>query len=76
MMAWACEAWLTPKSDTEMDHDRFGKAMMKCQHAGAFCAADGFCHFNGDCFKSAAPHVEARIEEIEQELQRLKALRS
>jgi len=75
-MPWACEAWLRPIADTDLHHDRFAKAMMKCQHAGGFCAADGFCHFDGDCFKTAEPKVEARIEELERELAELKALRS
>lgn len=75
-MAWACEAWLKPIGDTELHHERFGKAMVKCRHSGAFCAQDGFCHFDGDCFKTAEPAIEARIEELETELARLKALRS
>lgn len=75
-MPWACEAWLRPIADTDLHHGRFAKAMMKCQHAGGFCAADGFCHFDGDCFKTADPKTEARIEEIEEELARLKALRT
>lgn len=75
-MVWACEAWLRPAANTEMHHDRFAKAMMKCQHSGAYCAPDGFCHFDGDCFKTATPQTEARIEELELELARLKSLRS
>lgn len=74
-MAWACEAWLRTIADTELHHERFAKAMMKCQHHGGFCAEDGYCHFDGDCFKTAEPKIEARIEELEDELKRLKALR-
>lgn len=46
------EQWLRG-GDSEDDHSRFAAAMMKCQHAGAFCAEDGFCHHDGDCFRSA-----------------------
>lgn len=75
-MPWACEAWLRPVADTDLHHERFGKAMGKCQNASGECASDGFCHFDGDCFKTAEPKVEARIEELERELAELKALRS
>ena len=75
-MAWACEAWLVPKADIDLHHERFAKVMMKCQHAGAYCAADGFCHFDGECFKTADPRTEARIEALEAELAELKALRT
>lgn len=74
-MTWACEAWLWPAANTDLHHGRFAKAMMKCQHAGAYCAADGFCHYDGGCFKTAEPAIEARIEELEAELVTLKALR-
>ena len=47
------ESWLNPKTDEDISHERFAKAMMKCQHAGAYCASDGFCHYGGDCFRSA-----------------------
>lgn len=75
-MAWAREEWLRPSGDTDLDHERFAKAMMKCQHGGGYCASDGFCHHDGDCFKTAEPRVESRIEELEKELAALKALRS
>jgi hypothetical protein len=75
-MAWTCEAWLRPVADLDLHHERFGKAMMKCQHAAGYCAEDGFCHLDGECFKTAEPKVEARIEELEQELAALKELRS
>lgn len=75
-MTWACEKWLRPVADTDRDHERFAKAMMKCQHAGGYCAQDGFCHFDGACFKSAEPEVEIRIEALEKELAALKALRN
>ena len=61
----ASESWLKP-GNTEKDHERFAEAMMMCQHGGAFCAQDGFCHYDGDCFRSArsaareaARHVRA-----------------
>jgi len=38
------ESWL--KSEVP---EKFAEAMMKCQHLGAYCGQDGFCHF-GDCF--------------------------
>lgn len=75
-MAWACEAWLRPVAGLDLHHERFAKAMSKCRHAGGHCAEDGLCHLDGDCFKTADPKTEARIEELEEELARLKELRS
>lgn len=43
----AVEAWLS--SDVP---ERFAEAAIKCQHAGGFCMDDGFCHFDGQCFRS------------------------
>jgi len=40
-----CEAWLSSENPAA-----FAEAMIKCQHSGAFCAQDGFCHFDGECF--------------------------
>lgn len=44
------ESWLRGNN-----HEQFALAMMRCQHAGGYCAQDGFCHFrrNGDgsCFR-------------------------
>lgn len=34
------------------DHNRFAEAATLCQHAGAFCIGDRFCHFDGTCFRS------------------------
>jgi hypothetical protein len=39
-MSAPCEEWLRGDDD-----ERFAAAMMRCRHAGAFCTADGFCHF-------------------------------
>lgn len=75
-MVWASEGWLRPLANTDLHHERFGKAMAKCQHAGAYCASDGFCHYEGACFKTASPDIEDRIEKIEAELALLKATRS
>lgn len=60
------ETWLRG-GDADIDHERFAAAMMKCQHSGAFCAQDGVCHHDGDCFrstKSAAREAAARIRAI------------
>lgn len=49
------EAWLSSEDPT-----LFAEAMMRCQHPGAFCASDGFCHY-GDCnmeMNSKAPEDE------------------
>lgn len=75
-MTWASERWLVPLANTALHHERFANAMMKCRHAGGYCAEDGFCHYDGDCFKTASPAVEARIEEVEAELRALKEQRS
>lgn len=60
------ESWLRGGS-TELDHDRFAAAIMKCQHGGGYCAHDGVCHYDGDCFRSAkqaAQQAVARIRAI------------
>ena len=33
------------------DPDRYAAAMTKCQNAAATCGIDGFCLFDGDCFR-------------------------
>lgn len=44
LRAGACrEAWLD--SDTP---ELWAEAMMRCQHPGGYCGADGYCHY-GDC---------------------------
>lgn len=55
----AFEKWL----DSDDPH-KFASAMMKCQHYGAFCSSDGFCHFNGDCFRSAKSSAREAVNEI------------
>jgi hypothetical protein len=75
-MAWASEGWLRPAANTDLHHERFGNAMGKCRHAGAYCASDGFCHFDGECFKTAPPDIEDRIEKLEAEIAKLKELRT
>lgn len=52
MKAAPRESWLKG-GDTDADHEHFAAAMMRCQHGGAFCAHDGICHYDGDCFRSA-----------------------
>lgn len=47
------ESWLRG-GDTDADHERFAAAMIKCQHPMALCADDGYCHLDGDCFRSAS----------------------
>ena len=46
---------------------------MLCQHAGAFCWADGFCHYEGKCFRRPARTIEERVAMLED---RVKALES
>ena len=74
-MGRAFESWLVPKGNDDVDHERFAKAMMKCQHGGGHCAQDGFCHHDGDCFKAAPDPIEDEIEELETRLAALKSLR-
>lgn len=40
----------------------FAEAAVRCQHAGAFCMSDGYCHF-GDCDMLMEPIAEAPDEE-------------
>ncbi len=54
------EAWL--KSP---DHEKFAAAAVKCQHAGAFCIQDGFCHNDGECFRSNLAALNAAIRAIQ-----------
>lgn len=46
-MTRAVEQWL--KSD---DDEKFAEAAIRCQHAGGFCLSDGYCHYDGTCFRS------------------------
>ena len=43
----ARETWL--KSE---DPEKFAAAAIKCEHAGGYCMSDGFCHFDGVCFRT------------------------
>jgi hypothetical protein len=56
----AVEAWL--KSD---DPEKFAEAAVKCEHTGAFCMEDGFCHFEGRCFRTGRSTVTAAMRSIE-----------
>ena len=38
--------------------EKYGDAVSKCQHAGAYCIEDGYCHYDGDCFKNLS-HADA-----------------
>lgn len=60
------ESWL--KSENP---ERFAKAMLKCQHSGAFCAQDGYCHFEGSCFKH---EEEVDIQDIWNELKEIRKM--
>lgn len=40
----------------------FAEAAVRCQHAGAFCMSDGYCHF-GDCDMLMEPIAEVPDEE-------------
>lgn len=60
------EIWLKGGT-TDLDHERFAAAMMRCQHGGGYCGQDGVCHHDGDCFRSArqaARQAAARIRAI------------
>lgn len=60
------ESWLRSPN-----HDRWAAAMVKCQHAGGHCGADGYCHYEGECFEGIDPAVDRlrnRVEELEIEL--------
>ena len=40
------------------NNEKYGDAVSKCQHAGAYCIEDGYCHYDGDCFKNLS-HADA-----------------
>lgn len=46
------ESWLRG-GDTDLDHERFGAAMVKCQMGYGRCGELGECAYGGDCFRSA-----------------------
>jgi hypothetical protein len=54
------ESWL--RSD---DSDKFAEAAVKCQHAGGFCLDDGFCHFEGICFRTGYSAMRRACKLIE-----------
>lgn len=47
------------------NHETFAQAAMQCQHLGAFCIQDGYCHFNGDCFVKKNLSPEEMIQEMQ-----------
>lgn len=51
------ESWLHAD-----DYRRAAAAACVCQHGGAFCMADGYCHYGGRCF--GRTHDEAVVAEI------------
>lgn len=56
------ESWLRG-GDTDLDHERFGRAMVMCQAGYGRCGEIGECACGGDCFRSAfsAAREAARI---------------
>lgn len=56
--------------------DAWAEAMMRCKHAGAFCGADGYCHYNGSCFADQSLTREQAILEIDRLAQELYALKN
>ena len=63
------EAWLR-----STDPKKAAEAMVRCQHAGAFCWSDGYCHY-GTCFSRSRidKGVDARLDRMEQQLEALSA---
>jgi hypothetical protein len=45
-------------------NDAWAAAMLKCRHPGAFCGADGYCHYGGECFRHGLS-LEERVERLE-----------
>lgn len=46
------ESWLRG-GDTDLDHEKFGHAMVKCRMGYGRCGELGECAYGGDCFRSA-----------------------
>jgi hypothetical protein len=46
------EAWLTSEIPT-----LWAEAMVRCQHPGAYCGEDGYCHY-GDCDMEMLPEAD------------------
>lgn len=45
------------------DHDRFGRAILKCEGFTPNCVYSGRCELSGQCFASPAHLVAARLVE-------------
>jgi len=54
------EKWL--KSD---NHDKFAAAAILCEAGNGFCVQDGYCHFDGQCFRRGRAVVVAACRAIE-----------
>ena len=67
-MSQAKESWLKSTND-----EKFAAAAMKCQHAGAYCMQDGFCHYEGICFSEILDKIaiEERLETLEIKIDKL-----
>lgn len=60
MLHIPCEADLLSTNDKT-----YADAITRCQHAGAYCAQDGYCHLNGECFANPDLTREQAIAEID-----------
>lgn len=56
----AREAWLRSE-----DHEKFASAAVKCEHPYALCMSDGYCHYDGECFRSNLAALKAACRAIE-----------
>ena len=54
------EAWLK-----SADHEKFAKAAVKCQNPLGLCMSDGYCHYDGECFRSNFAALMGAIRAIE-----------
>lgn len=54
------EVWLKSQ-----DHEKAARAAVKCQHAGALCMQDGFCHYGGECFRTGNSAMVRACEAIQ-----------
>lgn len=53
----------------------WAEAMVRCKHAGAFCGADGYCHYKGACFADQSLTREQAILEMDRLAQELYELK-
>lgn len=56
------ESWL---AHDNLDHEKFAAAAMLCESGSGSCVQDGFCHYDGQCFRRGRAAMSAACRAIE-----------